>query len=112
MEHKLTEREDRIVKAFCEYIRNAPEGVPFQLYDLQGALRFANPGIPAQQPYSMYLRVAIETSLLQKVNGVPDTYLPLVLDKKNVGRAARRRERLSVLKDKLICELIGRKYFD
>jgi hypothetical protein len=110
LEQKLTEHDERIVNAFCEYIRDAPDGVPFQLYHLQGALRFANPGIPSQQPYSLYLRVAVESFLLEKVSGEADTYLPFDLYKKKPRRVAMRREQLSILKEKLICELTGREY--
>jgi hypothetical protein len=58
---------DRIIYGFCEYLYDVPVGSDFNLYNLQGALRFVNPGIPAKQKYSLLLEVAIREGWIKRI---------------------------------------------
>jgi hypothetical protein len=45
----------------------------FTLWNLQGVMRFANPGTPNEQTYSEYLQIAIQERWIKPTNK-PNTY--------------------------------------
>lgn len=60
-------------RSFCAFLWEVPLGCEFSLWNLQGALRFANPGITYEQKYSEHLRIAVEERLIEPTNEL-DTY--------------------------------------
>ena len=58
---------------FCEFLKEVPPGKTFNLYNLQGALRW-HPGIPAQQTYAGDLSCAVRHAFIERVEGEPDVY--------------------------------------
>jgi hypothetical protein len=105
-----TKGEKMVARAFCEFLYEVPVGTTFTLWNLQGALRFANRAVPATQGYAEHLRIATEAGYVEPVPGKADTY-------KRLGpvtpqRSAHARAELQVLKDRIICALESREWID
>jgi hypothetical protein len=111
---KLTPEEKQIVRAFCDFIYEVPVGSIFTLSNLQGALRFVNPGIPARQRYSQYLRIATEDRWIEPLADSPhETYRRRIrAANETCQRSAYMRGELQILKDKIIRTLDGVVWLD
>ena len=97
-----TSKTHRVAREFCEFLYAVPVNRTFTLWNLQGALRFANSGVPAQQSYAEHLRMATESRFIEPVAGEKDTY-------RRIGRkkSAYARHELQLLKDKMISAFDG-----
>jgi hypothetical protein len=86
-------KQQQIAPAFWEFLYKVPAGGTFNLWNLQGALRFDNPGVPTKQKYVEPLQIAIEERWLEPVTNQPDTY-------RRIGhkRSAYTRHELQLLK--------------
>jgi hypothetical protein len=116
---ELPENQAELARVLLDDLRDAadPDGVPisdtFTLWNLQGALRMANPAVPVAQTYAEPLHFAAAEYWIEPVSGQPDTYRRtrhhpnITRNRSNLMRAE-----LQALKDKLISVLSGGDWFD
>jgi hypothetical protein len=96
----------KIAREFCNFLYEVPKNEAFTLWNLQGALRFVNRGIPSQQKYVDYLRIAIEAGWIEAV-GKEDTYRRIRYARSGHGRAE-----LQVLKERFRFAAEGLEWLD
>jgi hypothetical protein len=105
---KLTAEEKQIARAFCEFIYEVPFAKTFTLWNVQGALRMVNSGVPDRQAYTEHLRVAADRKWIEPVRGQADTYRRIRQHPNFTHhRSAGMRSELQALRDRLICVLSG-----
>ncbi len=67
----LTAEEKKIARNFCDFVYEVPVTMTFTLWNLQGALRAVNPGVPEAQTYADHLRFAAKEGWIKEVSGEP-----------------------------------------
>jgi len=106
---KLTKGELRIVEGFRRFMYECRCGSQFTLWNVQGAVRLYNRGIPDRQMYVVHLRQAADVGWIKLVDEGTQTYnrLPHRGSRKQQSSFESR-----ILKDRIVAELEGRDWLD